>query len=63
MTAQATRAGGMFLAIERGARGTENDTGAHEIPPATAPLFEIAALHDGQPPVAWLGYLKAQFES
>lgn len=61
MTAQATRPGGLFLAVGRGARSSEIPK-MPQSSAATAPLFEFAALHDGQNPVAWLGYLKAQFE-
>lgn len=61
MTAAAARPGGLFLTVDRGMFEQE-PAKSFEVSPATAPLFEIAALHDGQNPVAWLGYLKAQFE-
>lgn len=61
MTAIQTRPGGMFLAVDRGARERPTVADFATVQPATAPLFEIAAMHDGQPPAAWLGYLKAQF--
>ena len=32
-----------------------------EIEPAVAPLFEIAAAHDGQPPFAWLHMFRSMF--
>lgn len=32
-----------------------------EIEPAVAPLFEIAAVHDGQPPFAWLHTFRSMF--
>ncbi len=53
--------GGKYLAEERGAfepeptRDASVDAVAEPVHPARAPLYEAAAVHDGQPPVAWLG--------
>ena len=59
--------GGRYLAEERGAfeaPSKPEQPPAVEAPtaPATAPLYEVAAVHDGQPPEAWLGFLMAWCE-
>lgn len=51
--------GGKYLAEERGAFDQTDAGGIAsepevETPAATAPLFEIAAAHDGQPAGPWL---------
>jgi hypothetical protein len=49
--------GGKYLAEERGAFELPCVAVAPPEPPvpiAVAPLFEIAASHDGQPPMDWL---------
>lgn len=61
----------------RGARYLAEERGAFEIAEplapvlvietapavASAPLYEVAAAHDGQPPVEWLGMFMQVFES
>jgi hypothetical protein len=58
--------GGRYLAEDRGA--FEVLDAPPLLPPveeqtqaATAPLYEIAACHDGQQPAAWLRYLMRQY--
>jgi hypothetical protein len=54
--------GGKYLAEDRGAfdapvvAAEVEATVEPEIEAATAPLFEVAAVHDGQPPIAWVRY-------
>jgi hypothetical protein len=55
--------GGRYLAEDRGAFDQPLVSAVIEMEPepevvvATAPLYEIAAAHDGQPPRAWLLHL------
>jgi len=48
--------GGKYLAEERGAFEVEAAQSRTEdaILPACAPLYEVAAIHDGQPALDWL---------
>ena len=51
--------GARWLAAERGAFDVDLSPVIELLPdariePACAPLYEVAATHDGQPPVAWL---------
>ncbi len=49
--------GARYLAEERGAFDTEPKTQGQAdeaVEPARAPLYELAATHDGQPPRDWL---------
>jgi hypothetical protein len=51
--------GGKYLAEERGAFDDEPESQAAscteaDAPSARAPLYEVAAAHDGQPSLPWL---------
>lgn len=54
MTAQEARPGGRHCAHERGAFETGQPIVDVPLWPATAPLYELAAWHDGQPAKEWL---------
>ena len=58
--AVAAMSGGRYLAEDRGAFDQPlviEMEPEPEVVVATAPLYEIAAAHDGQPPRAWLLHL------
>jgi hypothetical protein len=50
----ASIAGAVYLAHEKQEAKPLAEVTPKSKPTATAPLFEVAALHDGQPPTAWL---------
>jgi hypothetical protein len=48
--------GGYYIAEDRGAFDLKDEDDGTDVQmvAATAPLFEIAAAHDNEPPTAWL---------
>jgi hypothetical protein len=54
--------GAKYLAEERGVFEAEASPVAipaeAALEPARAPLYEVAAVHDGQPPIAWLSMFR-----
>jgi len=57
MRAEDTRRGGRHVANERSAFDADQAPATAAANMATAPLYECAAAHDGQPPDAWLRML------
>ena len=61
VAAMSSTAGARFLSESGNWLATQGECGMPEPEPeikaATAPLYEIAAVHDGQPPEAWLKHL------